>query len=155
MPKQSAGILLHRFRAGQLEVFLVHPGGPFWAKKDLAAWSVPKGEIEDGEEPEAAARRELREETGIVVDSPLQPLGVFKASGGKIIQVWTREQDCDPASIVSGTFSMEWPPKSGRMAEFPEVDRAEWFPIDLALTKIHKGQQDILVKTKAVVGEGR
>ncbi len=140
MAVHSAGILLYRFSGGQLEVFLVHPGGPFWAKKDKAAWSIPKGEIDKSEEPLEAARREFREETGTEVKGPFIELGVLRQKGGKAVHAWASEGDCDPASVSSNTFRMEWPPKSGRYKEFPEVDRASWFSSREAKEKIHKGQ---------------
>ena len=133
----SAGLLLYR-RRGELEVFLVHPGGPFWAKKDAGAWSIPKGEIAEGEEPLQAAKREFREETGFALDSAgeylaLQPV---KQAGGKVVQAWAIEGDCDPAKLRSNPFSMEWPPKSGKTCKFPEVDRGAWFRIPEARKKI-------------------
>src|ERR1051326_5320398 len=140
MPKQSAGLLLHRMRDNQREVFLVHPGGPFWAKKDLAAWSIPKGEFSEGEEPLAAAQREFTEETGFTASGPFLPLGSLRTSGGKIIHAFAGEADLDPAKIVSNTFQLEWPPRSGRLIDCPEVDRAAWFPIAVAAQKIHQGQ---------------
>ncbi len=144
MPKESAGLLLFRRRAGELEVFLVHPGGPFWAKKDQAAWSIPKGEFSSGEEPLAAARREFAEETGFTPAGPCRALGPHKQPGGKIVHAWAVEADCDPAAIRSNTFTMEWPPRSGRKQEFPEIDRAAWFPLAAARAKIHKGQVAVL-----------
>jgi predicted NUDIX family NTP pyrophosphohydrolase len=144
MPQRSAGVLLYRRTGAGLEVFLVHPGGPFWAKKDDAAWSIPKGLVDDGEELEAAARREFAEETGMPLDAPLVPLGEFRQPGGKIVIAFAAEGDIDPASVRSNTITMEWPPKSGRTTEFPEVDRAAWFDPGAAARKIHKGQQPIL-----------
>jgi predicted NUDIX family NTP pyrophosphohydrolase len=141
MPQRSAGILLYRRKRRGVEVLLVHPGGPFWAKKDDGAWSIPKGLIEPGEEPMAVARREFEEETGTRIEGGLVPLGTFAQSRAKIIEVWAREGDFDPAALTSNTFSMEWPPRSGRMQEFPEVDRAQWFSPDEARTKILKGQR--------------
>ena len=144
MPKKiSAGILLWRKR-GALEVFLVHPGGPFWAKKDLGAWSIPKGEIDEGEDPLAAARREFEEETGFPIDGDCQPLPPLKQSSGKTIVAFAVEGDCDPAELHSNTFEMEWPPKSSRRAAFPEVDRGAWFYIEEARTRIIKGQLGFL-----------
>ncbi len=137
--KISAGILLWRKRGG-LEVFLVHPGGPFWAKKDLGAWSIPKGEIDEGEDPLTAARREFEEETGFAIDGDFQPLAPLKQPSGKVIVAFAVEGDCDPAQLRSNTFELEWPPKSGRRAEFPEVDRAAWFDVEEARTRIIKGQ---------------
>ena len=145
MPKFSAGILLFRRRAGKGEVFLVHPGGPFWKNKDLGAWSIPKGEYERGEEPLAAARREFEEETGNRPGAaePI-PLGEIKQAGGKIVTAWAMEGDLDAQAICSNTFSMEWPPKSGRLQEFPEADRGAWFPLAQAREKILKGQLPFL-----------
>lgn len=137
--KTSAGLLLYR-RHNQLEVFLVHPGGPFWAKKDLGAWSIPKGEFAEGEEPLQAARRELTEETGFTVDGVFRPLHPLEQSGGKVVYAWAIEADCDEAQINSNMFSIEWPPKSGSMQSFPEVDRAAWFNLDEARKRILAGQ---------------
>ncbi|HUR79440.1 MAG TPA: NUDIX domain-containing protein [Thermoanaerobaculia bacterium] len=144
MPKKiSAGILLWRKRE-TLEVFLVHPGGPFWAKKDLGAWSIPKGEIDDGEDPLAAARRELEEETGFAVDGSFRALEPLRQPSGKVIVAFAVEGDCDPSQLRSNSFEMEWPPKSGRRASFPEVDRGAWFTIEEAREKIVKGQVGFL-----------
>ncbi len=144
MTKQSAGILLYR-RAGSLcEVLLVHPGGPFWAKKDDGAWSIPKGLIEPGEDPLQAAKREFAEETGFVPEGEYVPLGVFRQADGKLVHAWAVRGDFDPRQLKSNTFAMEWPPKSGRMREFPEVDRAAWFAPEAALRKITKGQRPML-----------
>ncbi|MEY4938951.1 MAG: hypothetical protein RIQ93_686 [Verrucomicrobiota bacterium] len=151
MPKQSAGLLLYRSRPPALEVFLVHPGGPFWAKKDLAAWSIPKGEFGPGEEPLAAAQREFTEETGFTTPGPFLPLGSLRQPGGKIIHAYAAAAELDPGELVSGTFNVEWPPRSGRIATFPEVDRAEWFPLQLAAAKLHSGQVEFLARLKAAV----
>jgi predicted NUDIX family NTP pyrophosphohydrolase len=145
MPTRSAGILLFRRRLARLtEVFLVHPGGPFWAKKDDGAWSIPKGVYEPDEAPDDAARREFAEETGHRLDGPLIALGEFRQPGGKIITAFAAEGDIDPATVISNTFVMEWPPKSGRAAESPEVDRGGWFDPATAAQKIVKGQRPIL-----------
>lgn len=144
MPKQSAGLLMYRYRHQVLEVFLVHPGGPFWAKKDLGAWTVPKGEYVDGEDPLAAARREFAEETGFSANSNFIDLGTIKQSGGKVVRVWAFEGDCDPAALVSNSFQMEWPPRSGHLTEFPEVDRGGWFSLAEARERILASQQPIL-----------
>ena len=125
-------------------MFLVHPGGPFWAKKDLGAWSLPKGEIEEGEDPLTAARRELTEETGLTVEGDFRPLRPQKQKSGKTILAWAVEGDCDPAQLRSGLFSMEWPPRSGRQQEFPEVDRGAWFSIEEARQRINAGQAPFL-----------
>jgi predicted NUDIX family NTP pyrophosphohydrolase len=138
---RSAGLLLYRLRDGRPEVFLGHMGGPFWAKKDDAAWSVFKGEYVDGEEPFAAARREFVEETGSAPpDGPALPLGEVKQSSGKRVVAWAVEGDFDPAELRSNTFTVEWPPRSGRQAEFPEVDRAEWFDLETARRKLVRAQ---------------
>ena len=139
--RKSAGILLYRRRgADGIEVMLVHPGGPYWAKKDVGAWSVPKGEFDDDEDPAAAARREFAEETGTELSGDLLPLGSIRQKNGKEVVAWALERDFDCAALRSNTFRMEWPPKSGRMAEFPEVDRAAWFTPEEARTKMHAGQ---------------
>jgi predicted NUDIX family NTP pyrophosphohydrolase len=140
MAKKSAGILMYRFVGSRLEVFLVHPGGPFWAKKDAGAWSIPKGEFEEGENPLEAAKREFQEETGLSVEGEFIPLGPVKQRSGKVVSAWAVEGNCDAKFIKSNTFSMEWPPGSGKRREFPEVDRAEWFGIPEAKEKILPGQ---------------
>ncbi|MBX6359444.1 NUDIX domain-containing protein [Pseudacidobacterium ailaaui] len=140
MPRLSAGVLMYRTHGGHIEVLLAHPGGPFWSRKDAGAWSIPKGECMPGEPPLAAARREFEEETGIVVQGNFLPLGEEKMASGKTISVWAVEGDCDPSGLRSNTFQIEWPPRSGKMAEFPEVDRWEWFPIEEARKRILKGQ---------------
>lgn len=144
MAKQSAGLLMYRRREGILEVFLVHPGGPFWAKKDLGAWTIPKGEFAPAEDPLAAARREFQEETGLPAEGQFRPLTPIRQPSGKVVYAWAFEGDCDLAQVVSNTFSMEWPPRSGRHQSFPEVDRAGWFSIEAAKDKITKGQQPLL-----------
>jgi len=140
MPKRSAGLLLFRRSTTHLELFLVHPGGPFWARKDDGAWSLPKGEYADPESPLEAAKREFQEETGISVDGDFLPLGELRQPGGKLVTAWALEKDVDPTLVKSNLFSMEWPPKSGQTQEFPEVDRAAWFPISQARSKLLKGQ---------------
>ena len=142
--KTSAGILLHRGRGKTLEVFLIHPGGPFWAKKNLGAWSVPKGEIEEGEEPLAAALREFEEETGFTIEGEPRPLAPIRQAGGKTVLCWAVEGDVDPAQLRSNTFELEWPPKSGRRQQFPEADRAAWFSIAEARERINKAQAALL-----------
>lgn len=144
MPVKSAGVMLFRRNADRIEVLLVHPGGPFWAKKDEGAWSIPKGLYAPEEIPEAAALREFEEETGVAIAAPLLTLGDFRQPGGKIVTAFAAEGDFDPASLRSNIFTMEWPPKSGRMADFPEVDRAAWFDPAAAARKILKGQRPIL-----------
>jgi len=140
MPNLSAGLLMYRYRNGYPEVFLVHPGGPFWAKKDLGSWSIPKGEYKEDEDPQEAALREFQEETGFAVNRPLSELGVVKQAGGKIVSAWCFEGDADPEYLVSNTFQMEWPPRSGRIGEFPEVDRGGWFSMAAAQERILKSQ---------------
>ena len=140
MKKLSAGILMFRKRESSLQLFLVHPGGPFWRNKDAGAWSIPKGEYEEGKDPLDAAKREFHEETGIDADGEFLPLGEIKQSSGKVITAWALEGDCEPSAVRSNTFSMEWPPKSGRQQEFPEVDRADWFSVTEAKKRIVQGQ---------------
>ncbi len=148
MSKRSAGILLYRYRDTKLEVFVVHPGGPFWAGKDEHAWSIPKGEYEDDENPQAAARRELREETGVVLRASLIDLGEIRQSCGKRVRAWAAHQDCDADTIESNTFTMEWPPHSGQMREFPEVDQAAWVAADAAPGKLHQGQGEFIARLR-------
>lgn len=143
MPKISAGLVLYSVRQGQLHVLLVHPGGPFWAKKDFGAWSIPKGEAEPGEDLLQRAIQEVREETGFAVDGPFTPLAPAKQSG-KIVHAWAVEFDADASTIVSNTFRLEWPPRSEKFSEFPEVDRAEWFDIEAARAKILPAQRVFL-----------
>ena len=144
--KRSAGILLHRAAGDGVEVLLVHPGGPFWAKKDLGAWSIPKGEVDEGEEDVACALRELEEELGS--PPPLEPEELVELGSvrqrAKVVEAWAAEADFDPAGLESLTFSMEWPPRSGRRQEFPEVDRAEWFALEEARQRINPAQAEFL-----------
>jgi predicted NUDIX family NTP pyrophosphohydrolase len=144
MTKRSAGIVMFRWRQRTLEFLLVHPGGPFWAKKDVGAWSIPKGLFESGEDALSAAKREFEEETGFRPYGPFLELGSFRQPGGKTIWAWAVEGEYDLATFRSNTFSMEWPPKSGRIQQFPEVDRAEWFGAPEAVRKISKGQVAII-----------
>jgi predicted NUDIX family NTP pyrophosphohydrolase len=139
----SAGILLYR-RRDELEVFLIHPGGPFWAKKDLGAWSIPKGELAPGEDVRAAALREFEEETGFYLSGDLRALPPQRQKSGKVIHAFAVEGDCDPAQLRSNTFTIEWPPRSGKQQEFPEADRAAWFSIREARERIHPGQAALL-----------
>lgn len=148
--KQSAGLLLYRLRPG-IEVFLVHPGGPYWAKKDEGSWSIPKGEFEEGDDPLEAARRELREETGFSVEGDLARLDPVKQAGGKTVNAWMVEADLDPDELVSNTFEMEWPPRSGKIRQFPEVDRASWFSLEEARKRILKGQMPLINQLEARV----
>ena len=149
--KNSAGILLHRLRGSGIEVFLVHPGGPFWATKDAGAWSIPKGEFEAGEDPLEAAKREFKEETGFAVEGNFIELTPVKQPGGKVVYAWAVMGDCEAESIKSNTFSLEWPPRSGKRKEFPEVDRAGWFTPEVAREKILKGQLNFLEELKRMI----
>ena len=145
MAKRSAGILLYRIAAGTREVLIVHPGGPYWARKDAGAWSIPKGEYEDGEDPRACALREFEEETGTrLPPGELAELGDVKQKGGKVVTAWAAEGDLDAGAVTSNTFTMEWPPRSGRTAEFPEIDRAGWFEIETAREKLVAAQAEFL-----------
>lgn len=141
MPKRSAGLLMYRMVGRDVAVLLVHPGGPFWARKDLGAWSIPKGEYPEGEDPLAAAQREFAEETGAHPQGELRPLGEIVQAGGKRVVAWAVEGDFDPAALVSNSFELEWPPRSGRKARFPEVDRADWFSPTVARQKILASQR--------------
>jgi predicted NUDIX family NTP pyrophosphohydrolase len=144
MPNQSAGILLYRRRAGVVEVFLVHPGGPFWAKRDAGAWSIPKGEFEPGKDLLEAAKREFEEETGFTVEGTFTALQPVRQRGGKVVCAFAVEGDCDASAIRSNTFEMEWPPRSGKKRKFPEVDRAGWFTIVEAMERINEGQRGLV-----------
>jgi predicted NUDIX family NTP pyrophosphohydrolase len=149
--RTSAGILLYRSTPNGVEVLLVHPGGPFFARKDLGAWSIPKGESEDGEELLAVAHRELAEETGFSADGPALPLGQVTQRGGKIVHAWAVRGDADPSHLRSNTFEMEWPPKSGQRREFPEVDHAEWFDLAEARLRINPAQAELLDRLEAAL----
>jgi predicted NUDIX family NTP pyrophosphohydrolase len=138
--KKTAGLLLYRIRDAAVEVFLVHPGGPFWAKKDQGAWSIPKGEFADDEQPLSAAKREFQEETGFSMEGNFMALAPLKQRSGKLVYAWALEGDCDAGAIKSNLFSMEWPPRSGKRQEYPEVDRASWFTLESAKRKIVPGQ---------------
>ena len=151
MAKLSAGLLLYRRRGGALEVFLVHPGGPFWAKKDAGAWSIPKGETDPEEDHLAAARREFAEETGLQADGRFLPLTPIRQSGGKIVHAFALEGDFDPSTIQSNSFEIEWPPRSGRKRSFPEIDRAAWFSLDEARQKINPAQRALLDELQAML----
>lgn len=144
MIKKSAGILLYRFKDLTLQVFLVHPGGPFWAKKDDGAWSIPKGEFDNNEDPLEAAKREFKEETGKDITAELLPLTPLKQKSGKVIYAFAGNQDLDEQKITSNTFSIEWPPRSGKMVEFPEIDRGEWFTVAIAKEKLSGSQENFI-----------
>ena len=153
MPRTSAGVLLHRRGADGVEVLLGHMGGPFWATKDAGAWSIPKGEYDTGEDPFAVARREFEEELGSPVPATeFMPLGEVKASG-KVLTVWAASGDFDVTTAVSNTFDLEWPPRSGRMQEFPEIDRAAWFPLPEARAKVVRGQVPFLDRLAALLAD--
>jgi predicted NUDIX family NTP pyrophosphohydrolase len=148
--KESAGLLLFR-RKGPLEVLLAHPGGPYWQKKDDGAWTIPKGELGDSEDPYRAALREFSEETGFLPRGTALSLGSLRQAGGKIVHAWAIEDDWDPGMLVSNTFTMEWPPRSGRIAQFPEIDRAAWFGLLGAQQKILKSQLEFLSRLERLL----
>jgi predicted NUDIX family NTP pyrophosphohydrolase len=152
MPKKSAGLLLYREVSGRLEVLLVHPGGPFWAQKDDGAWSIPKGEIGDGEDPLTAARREFEEETGFSAEGEVIPLHTLRQPSGKLVHAFAMQKDIDASRVQSNTFDMEWPPRSGKYQAFPEVDRAAWFSLASARSKIVQGQAGFLSQLEAKLG---
>lgn len=154
MRKQSAGVLVFRRRPKAVEVLLVHPGGPFWAKRDAGAWSIPKGEYADVEDAETAARREFTEETGWKLGGELTSLGEIRQKAGKAVTAFAVEGDFEPASLESNRFEMEWPPKSGRQASFPEVDRAGWFGLDAAREKMVEGQRPLLDRLEVLLAGG-
>ncbi len=140
MPKESAGLLMYRTRDLRVEVLLVHPGGPFWKNKDIGAWTIPKGELQPGEEPLVAAQREFEEELGFKAQGTFIALQVIKQKSGKVVHTWAFEGDCDPMAVKSNTFQIEWPPRSGHMQEFPEIDRACFFDLDTAREKLNPAQ---------------
>jgi predicted NUDIX family NTP pyrophosphohydrolase len=144
MSRISAGLLMYRIRNGGIQVLLAHPGGPFFQNKDEGAWSIPKGEIEPEEDLLEAAQREFVEETGLKPSGPFTALAAVKQKGGKIVHGWAFEDDCEPGALVSNTFTIEWPPKSGQQVEFPEVDRAEFFDLDTARRKINSAQVSLI-----------
>jgi predicted NUDIX family NTP pyrophosphohydrolase len=144
--RQSAGLLVYRNGVRGLEVFLVHPGGPFWQRKDAGAWSIPKGEFDEPESALNAARREFTEETGLALDGEFVALKPVRQRSGKVVQAFAIKADFDPGAIRSNTFSLEWPPRSGKMSEFPEIDRADWFDIAQANIKLIEGQRPLLVE---------
>jgi predicted NUDIX family NTP pyrophosphohydrolase len=143
-PKRSAGLLMYRIREGELEVFLVHPGGPFWAKKNEGAWTIPKGEYEDDEDPLGAAKREFHEETGFIASDDFIELGPVRQKSGKIVLAWAFEGDCDPAQLASNTCAIEWPPRSGKQIDIPEVDRGQWYGLAEARKYIREEQSKFL-----------
>ena len=151
MPRTSAGLLMYRVRPGGLEVLLAHPGGPYFRNKDTGAWSIPKGEPAPGEDLLVAAQREFEEETGVRPAGPFLPLRPIQQKGGKIVYAWAFQGDCDPAALRSNTFQMEWPPHSDIQAEFPEIDRAEFFPLAAARQKIKAGQEALLDELAAML----
>lgn len=153
MPKRnSAGLLMYRIRDGQLQLLIVHPGGPFWAKKDAGSWFIPKGEIEAGEDEFAAAQREFQEETGVVPAGPFLDLGEVTHKSGKRVRAWAFAGDCDPAAVVSNSFSMEWPPRSGRMQSFPEIDRAEFVDAPTARRKLKPAEYEFVERLQSALG---
>jgi predicted NUDIX family NTP pyrophosphohydrolase len=160
MPKQSAAILMWKREGGHFQVLLVHPGGPFWRNKDLGAWSLPKGEYDDGEAALAAARRDFLEELGTsagwvatAADDAFVPLGEVKQKGGKLVTAFALEGDFEPSQLASNTFEIAWPPKSGKTQSFPEVDRAEWFTLDAAREKILSGQLELLTRADKLLSK--
>jgi predicted NUDIX family NTP pyrophosphohydrolase len=153
MSKISAGLVMYRTRSGQLEVLLVHLGGPFWKKKDAGAWFIPKGEINPGEDQLAAAKREFEEETAVTPTGIFVDLGQVKHKSGKTVVAWAFEGDCEPASLRSNTFEMEWPPRSGKKQEFPEIDRAAFFTIEAAREKMHPTEFPLLTRLAAQLAQ--
>ncbi len=153
MARQSAGILMYRRRAGRTEVLLIHPGGPFWSRKDDGVWSIPKGEFTSEELPLDAARREFQEETGFPISGDFTALAPIRQAGGKIVHAFVIEGDCDAAAVKSNTFSMEWPPRSGQWKTFPEVDRAGWFTLEQAETKMLNSQRPLLDQFRRLIKE--
>ena len=155
MARRSAGLILYRRRDGAVELLLVHPGGPLWAKRDAGAWSIPKGEVGEGEDPRAVALREFEEETGHPPPrGELVALGEVRQRGGKLVTAWAAAGDLDPTAITSNTFTLEWPPRSGRRREFPEVDRAGWFDPATAREKLLAAQAELVDRLLAALGEG-
>jgi predicted NUDIX family NTP pyrophosphohydrolase len=154
MTRHSAGILLFRSAPDVIEVLLGHPGGPLWRGKDAGAWSIPKGLCRVGEAPQAAAKREFREETGFTAEGELLPLGTLRQPSGKVVHVWALEKDVDPGKMVSNSFDLEWPPHSGNLRRYPELDRVSWFGLDTARTRISKGQTGFLDRLEAALRRG-
>lgn len=153
MPQVSAGMLMYRRRQGRLEVLLIHPGGPFWRRRDQGSWMIPKGKLEAGEDPLTAAKREFQEETGLKPGLSLTPLGAIRQKGGKIVHAWAFEGDADPAAIKSNTFELEYPPKSGRFITVPEVDRAAFYDLAQAREKILPSQLPLLEALAKLVAD--
>jgi predicted NUDIX family NTP pyrophosphohydrolase len=151
MPRVSAGLLMYRIQDGKMQVLLAHPGGPLFQNKDDGAWTIPKGEIEPGEDLLEAAKREFKEETGVTPTEPFIALTPIKQKGGKIVHAWAFKGDCDPGAIVSNNFTMEWPPKSGRQMEFPEMDRADFFDVEAASRKIKAAQMALVEECEQIV----
>jgi predicted NUDIX family NTP pyrophosphohydrolase len=151
MPKRSAGLLMYRRREGQTEVFLIHPGGPYFAKKDRGAWGIPKGEYEPDEDPLDAARREFTEETGFTATGEFLPLGEIRQKNGKLTTAWAFEGDCDPSALVSNTCEIEWPPRSRRTITIPEVDAGRWFSLSEAREFLREDQQPLLTKLEKIL----
>ncbi len=154
MAKRSAGLLMFRRRDSDVEVLLIHPGGPYWTGKDNSAWSIPKGEIEIDEREQDAAKREFEEETGLVPRGELYPLKPVRLKSGKAVYAWFFEGDWDPMNLKSSTFAIEWPPRSGRIVEYPEADRAAWFTLEEAMVKIQQGQIGFLEELSTVLVHG-
>jgi predicted NUDIX family NTP pyrophosphohydrolase len=153
--RRSAGLLMYRVKDGNLQVLLAHPGGPFFRKKDERAWSIPKGEPHDEEDLLATAQREFEEETGLRASGPWIPLKSVRQKGGKIVHAWAFAGDCDPRAIRSNTFTLEWPPKSGRRQEFPEIDRAEFFDLETARKKIKMGQEGLIAELETILNRSK
>ncbi len=151
MPDISAGLLLYRRKDRRLEVFLIHPGGPYWAKKDFGVWSIPKGLVEEGEDLLDAAKREFHEETGFTAAGPFLPLSSVKLRSGKTVHAWAAEGDVDPHAMKSNSFTMEWPPRSGHLHAFPEADRGSWYPLEEAAEKITPGQRALLGELRQLI----
>jgi predicted NUDIX family NTP pyrophosphohydrolase len=152
MTKRSAGLLMYRLSRGPLEVFLVHPGGPYWVRKDKGAWTLPKGELAEGEDPLTAARREFHEETGFAVTEPLFALGEIRQRSGKVVSAWAFEGDADPAALRSNTYELEWPPRSGQRVTAPEIDRGDWFSMEKAREYLLPAQLPLLDALQKLLG---
>lgn len=155
MAKKSAGLLMYRHRNGDLEILLVHPGGPYWKKKDAGSWFIPKGEVIAGESEADAAKREFEEETGLKPNGPFIDLGKVRHKGGKNVIAWAFEGDCDPSALTSNTFSIEWPPHSGQQQEFPEVDRADFFTVEAARDKMHAAEFEFATRLQSICASSK